>query len=186
MNNKIIVTILVFMSVLFGGCSNKQAKQVPKEPVAKPSIQTNQQTKQVPKENVTKPNIQDNQQVFFGNWIIKKLIAYGPVGTFTNDDIKNIIGKNLSFSKEKASCFGEDATFLNNIAKNPVYTKSVISKSKFESDSLITLDKLGIKSESIIKVNVRDAKGNGCVFYIKDTNTLILFGGGIYLELDRV
>lgn len=136
----------------------------------------------------TVSNEQDNEpkEIFFGQWVIKKQVAYGPVGTFNSDDIKGMIGKNLSFSREKASCFGDQVSNLSDIAKNPVYKESIISKSDFETDNRITFDKLGIKSDSITQVIINDSKGNGCLFFIKDINTLILFGGGVYLELDRV
>jgi hypothetical protein len=127
----------------------------------------------------------NKEQIFFGKWVIKKLLAYGPAGTYTDDEIKAIIGKELTFSKENVTCFGEDASFLNKVAENPVYTISVISKSDYEESNRMTFDRLGIKSESITEIDARDTKWNGCTFYIKDTNTLILFGGGIYLELDR-
>ena len=125
------------------------------------------------------------QEKFFGKWIIKKELAFGPVGTFSNDDIKGMIGKILIFSKENASCFGDQVSNLINIAANPTYKKSVVSKKDFESNYRVTFDKLGIKYESITEVNVNDSKGNECVFFIKD-DSLIIYGGGVFFELDRM
>jgi len=131
-------------------------------------------------------NSQDNaQESYFGQWIIKKKLAYGRVGVYGDDAINSMIGKEMSFSKEKSSCFGDNISYLNSTAYNPKYEKVVLSESKFEQENNVTFDQLGIKTEYIIKVNASDSKFNGCTFYIKDDNTLILVGGGVYLELDR-
>jgi len=130
-------------------------------------------------------NTKASAEAYFGQYVIKKLLTYGPVSTYGSEDIDGLIGKRLSFSKEKASCFGEEVGSLNKTAENPAYKKEVISKADFESDSRVTFEKLGLKGDSITQVTAEDSMGNGSVFYIKDENTIILYGGGIYLELTR-
>ncbi|MBC8059624.1 MAG: hypothetical protein H7Y18_03055 [Clostridiaceae bacterium] len=49
----------------------------------------------------------------------------------------------------------------------------------------MSLDKLGLKADSISEITVSDSKGNGCTFLIKDNNTLIIIGGGTFFELAR-
>lgn len=162
MNKKILLITLVSCCIFMAGCGNKQVKQVPTV-------------------------INQPEETFYGQWYIKKLIAYGPVGTYSDDDIKKILGKKLSFSTEKASCFGDQIKDLNDVAINPVYKKTVVSKSDFAKGyrNRRTFDDLDIKSDSIIEVTAVDLKNNGCLFYIKDDNTLILYGGGAYFELAR-
>lgn len=144
-----------------------------------------QQTVQVPRTN-SSTNKNTVEETFYGQWQIKKVLASAPVSTYSNDDIKTIVGKKLVFSKESANCFGDTTDALNNTAVNPTYKKTVISKNDFETNNRVTFDKLGIKGDNITEIDVADTKGNGCTFFIKDNNTLILFGGGEYFKLSRI
>lgn len=127
----------------------------------------------------------DSEKAYFGRYVIKRLLAYGPVSAYGDEDIQDMAGKKVSFSEDKASCFGDDKDSLNQTAENPVYKEETISKADFEADNRITFEKLGLEDDSITKVTAEDSKGNGSVFYIKNENTIILYGGGIYLELVR-
>ena len=138
----------------------------------------------LPNTNTTK-SPDSTKEVFYGDWIIKKLAAYGTVGTYTSEDVKALQGKSLRFSSAEATCFGDQASTLANVVTNPVYKKTTISKSDFETNYRVTFDKLGVTATAISQVTVTDSKGNGCTFFIKDTNTLILYGGGTFLELAR-
>lgn len=145
-----------------------------------------QDNKNVPKQvQITKPSTNQTKEVFYGQWVIKKVLAYGSVGTYSNVDANSIVGKNLSFSADKASCFGDKPSDISKVATNPIYKKTVISKNDFETNYRITFDKLGIKADSISEITVSDSKGNGCTFFIKDNNILIIYGGGTYFELLR-
>ena len=135
--------------------------------------------------NTAAPKKEASEETFYGQWIIKKQLAYGPVGTYSNEDIKNILGKRLSFSKEKASCFGEQLSSLGKVVEEPIYKKSSILKSDFEGNNRITFERLGIKGDSITEVMITGLKDIECIFYVKDANTLILSGGGVYFELIR-
>ena len=128
----------------------------------------------------------EQKELFYGDWVVKKSIAFGPVSTYSNDDVNKIIGKKLSYSELKA-------VFETNSAQKPFYKKISISKGDFETSNKIKLSTLGITSSSINQVTVYiDSSSKnmwnsmGSIFYVKDQNTLILFDGGVYFELDKV
>ncbi|WP_315082028.1 hypothetical protein [uncultured Clostridium sp.] len=128
-----------------------------------------------------------NEESFYGQWVIEKVVGYGKVGTYSDDDIKKIVGKKLSFSKEQSNCFGDDASYLSDTVKNPTYKKSVITSDEFLSNWLVPLSTLTINSNTVTEIEVNDAKNLPvCTFFIKDNNTLILYGGGTFFELRKV
>ncbi len=176
MNHKMILFITLIITIaLFFGCSNTNettTNNVHSEKIITQKT-TSTNTENIPHEN------------FFGHWIIKRELAYGRVGTYSKDDIKKMIGKDMSFSSERASCFGDDISYLGETIENPIYENTVISENKFESDNYVTFDKLGVKSNSIIQITAANSNDNGCTFFIKDDNTLIVVGGGVFLELER-
>ena len=93
----------------------------------------------------------------------------------------------MNFSKEKSSSFGDDISYMASTIKNPTYEKSVISKDEFEVNYGIEFDSLGLEGDSVTVIDVIDSTDNiGCVFFIKDKNTLILYGGGAYFELNKI
>jgi hypothetical protein len=49
----------------------------------------------------------------------------------------------------------------------------------------MSFDLLGLTGDAVTEISVKDSKGNGCTFLIKDENTLIVVGGGTYFELVR-
>lgn len=186
------VFIIMFVSVVVSGCTNQQSDKVestdtsstPSNSEANEIVHT-KQTEQASSTN-NSADEKDSEEIFYGQWTIEKVLAFGPVGTYSKDDINKIIGKKLVFSKESASCFGDHIESLNNTAYNPNYKKTVISKNDFESSFRVTFDKLGIKADSITEVIATDTKGNGCTFFIMDDNTLMLYGGGVFFQLDKV
>jgi hypothetical protein len=122
---------------------------------------------------------------FFGEWQIEKVLANSRVSTYGNDEINNsIIGKKIILSQGKATCFGDSIETLNRTAVNPVYVKTVLSKNDFETGYNATFESLGL-GDSITEVSAADAE-NGCLFFIKNEDTLILYGGGVFFELKRV
>ncbi|MBN1052380.1 hypothetical protein DV092_10075 [Clostridium botulinum] len=119
--------------------------------------------------------------------VIEKVGGYGNVETYSDDDMKKIVGKKLSFSKEQSSCLGDDVSYLNDTVKNPTYKKSVITSDEFLSNWLVAISTLTINSNTLTKFEVNDAKNlPACTFFIKDDNTLVLYGGGTFFELIRV
>lgn len=145
--------------------------------------QNNATTEKATQSTTTKAN--ENKEAFYGNWVIKKVLAYGSVGTYSREDAESLIGKNLNFSKEKANLFGDQASYVNQVAVNPVYKKKTLSKEDFSINYQMTLDKLGVAANSVTEVTVSDSKGFVNTFLIKDENTLVIVGGGTYFELVR-
>lgn len=122
---------------------------------------------------------------FYGDWVIEKVTAYGSAGTYSKEDAEKLIGKSMSFTIDSATCFGDDSSYINNSAKNPQYEATEISKDDFTVNYRMTFDNLGITTDSVTEVTVSDAEGNGCIFFVKDDNTLIVMGGGTYFQLVR-
>ncbi|MEG6586762.1 hypothetical protein [Dendrosporobacter sp. 1207_IL3150] len=187
----IIVALCAF--IVIAGCGYQ--KETPPPSKSAPEQQNivntqNQDNKRVQPNN---PAANDtatknkSAEIFYGQWVIKKVAAYGPVGTYSKEDVEKIVGKRLSFSKEKASCFGDDIKYLNDVVVAPIYERTIISKSDFatENRNRPTFEDLGIKNDSVTRINVSDSKSTRCVFYIKDNSTLILYGGGTFFELSR-
>ncbi|OPJ63062.1 hypothetical protein [Clostridium oryzae] len=127
----------------------------------------------------------NKKRIFYGTWIIKKAIAYGRVTAYGNKEIKKMIGKKLTYLRHEAS-------YDNNVLKQPYYKISSISRDEFFSYSYTDLSKLGIKKKSIKMVEIFtnksatlswDSTGNYC--FIKNKDTLILLDGGVYFKLVR-
>ncbi|URZ18308.1 hypothetical protein CLFE_043780 [Clostridium felsineum DSM 794] len=142
----------------------------------------------------TNPNPQDTtkavreksqEEIYMGTWVIKKDLAYAPASTYSKEDINKLIGKKLVFSADSATCFGDSISDMDKTVKTPMYEKTSVLKSDFEQNNKVTLDKLGLSGSTVTQVQVQDASGNGCVFYIKDSKTMILSGGGVYFEIDK-
>lgn len=137
-----------------------------------------------PTQNTTPPTNQA-KEVFYGEWVINQVLAYGQAGTYSSEDAESLIGKSLSFSADRASFFGDQPSDIAKVITNPVYKKTVISKSDFVTTYRMSFDKLGVKADSISDVTVSDSNRTGFIFFIKDDNTLIIYGGGTYFELVR-
>jgi bla regulator protein blaR1 len=131
------------------------------------------------------PAASSGKEAFLGNWEINQVIAYGSVGTYAKEDAEKLIGKTMSFSADSVTCFGDDPSYIENTAKNPVYTVNDIESGDFVMNYRMTFDKLGITADSVTEVTAYDADGNGCTLLVKDDNTLIVVGGGTYFELVR-
>lgn len=150
--------------------------------------QTSNSSDKVAKDTIanTASKNSDPKEIFYGQWQIQQAIAFGPAGTYSSDELKTLEGKPLTFSKKRATCFGDQMDSLNHTITNPVYKRTVRSKKDFESGYRVTFDKLGIKEDSITEVDATGTKGICNVFFItQDNNKLILYGGGVFFELDR-
>ena len=92
--------------------------------------------------------------------------------------------KKLSLSKEQSSCFGDNTSYLNETVKNPTYKKSVITSDEFLKDWRVPISTLTINGKTVTEIKIDDAKKiPACTFFIKDDNTLILYGGGTFFKL---
>ncbi|MBU3218076.1 hypothetical protein LL033_00480 [Clostridium estertheticum] len=196
--------IISIISVSMYGCSNKQAtadKQatVEKQATAEKQViaekqATTEKQSTIKKQVTTSPNNKTSNKTtaskesknktvvkesFYGEWIIKSNPVGSSVTAYSSEDVKNIVGKKVTYSKAKAS-------YGTNICTNPVYKKSSISKSEFESSFRVNFSKLNVASFPLKHVVVDGLSGIGNHFYVKDANTLLLFSGGYFFELDRL
>jgi bla regulator protein BlaR1 len=128
---------------------------------------------------------EDIQATYYGDWTISKVLAYGQSGTYSKEDAEGLIGKEMSFSADSATCFGDQSSYIDTTAKNPVYTATEYTDADFVSYYRMSFDLLGLTGDAVAEISVKDSKGNGCTFLIKDENTLIVVGGGTYFELVR-
>lgn len=133
------------------------------------------------------PKNNEVQQPFYGTWTISKQLASNKVTAVTDEDIKSIIGKTVVLSKEKANCFREQVKDLDKVIPNPKYIQNTISKNNFEENTNqhVTFEKLGIKGDTVTEISIDDLNIRLGTLYIKDQNTLILAGGGVFFQLDR-
>lgn len=155
------IILIIFISVMsLTGCNQETSDVISTEPV------------------------EQTGEIYFGEWVINQVQAYG-VGTFSGEDAESLLGKSLSFAVNEASYFGDQPSDIGKMASNPIYTETVISENDFVANYRIPFDNLGIEADTITEVNVSDANGNVSTFFIKDDNTLIIYGGGTYFELVR-
>lgn len=124
---------------------------------------------------------------YLGTWVIQKQLDGAPLGDFGNMELKDIIGKELTFSAQKASCFGDSVDTLGQYVNNPDYKKTDVPKSEFEQVNDVTFSSLGINGDSITQIVVtKDPDRNtGIVFYVLDNNRLLVNGAGTYFILTR-
>jgi len=119
------------------------------------------------------------KEMFYGNWIVKDNPVSGSVSSSSSEDVKNIVGQKLNYSEGQAS-------YGNNICTSPVYKKSNISETDFESNNRVNIKKLNLAGFPIKRIDVDGLSGMGSTFYVKDANTLLVYEGGFYFELIRV
>lgn len=190
MKKFIFFIVLITSSIFIISCSNKQNDQPVSNNISS-QVNTNEQTQPLTPTPITNnsKNIDatvQSEEPFYGLWIIKNVVAFCKVSTYDEDEIKKILGKNLRFSKEQSCCFGDDISYLNNTVKNPTYKKSTITSDEFSADFEISLRSIGINTNAVTLIEINDTNNfSACKFYIKDDNSLILYGGGTFFDLNR-
>lgn len=187
MCNKIFFVTLIALSVLTTGCGSTQTSQSTTGTPSSNQASTVELTKQ--DSSATGTTIQQSKEVFFGQWVVTKVVAYDRVGRWGSDNVKFLLGSKVSFSMGKATCFDDTKRHLNEVFINPIYKKTVLSKEEFSHHTKnVTFAKIGITSDSAQQIEVSNSNASnmkGCHFYIKDDDTLILDEGGAYFELKR-
>lgn len=131
------------------------------------------------------PTLETSEEVFYGQWVIKQVLVYGSAGTYSSEDATSLLDESVNFSTDEASGFGDQLSDISKVITNPVYKKSTISESDFITNYRMTFDMLGIEADDISEIIVSDSEGNGFILFIKDDNTLIIYGGDTYFELVR-
>lgn len=127
-----------------------------------------------------------NEQTYIGTFKITKLLAQSSGGsTYDSATINKLIGREIVFTAEKATCFGDDISYLSKTALKPKYERVTLSDDELYTDYRVTFKSLGITTKTVIKITVTGQDGNICTFLIKSRNTLILIGGGAFFEVTR-
>lgn len=127
-----------------------------------------------------------NTETYIGTFKITKLLAQSLGGsTYDSATINKLIGKEIVFTTEKATCFGDDISYISKTVVKPKYERIAISDDELYTDYRVTFKSLGITTKTVIKITVTGQDGNSCTFLIKDRNTLILIGGGAFFEINR-
>jgi len=128
------------------------------------------------------PEAADNQKSYYGEWVVKRVLAYG-IGTYSSDDAEKLIGCSLNFSADKACIFTDQPSDTAAVINSPEYQETTQSSSDFQTDYKMSFDTLGISTDSVTEVQVAGPNGLRGVFLMKDSNTIILIAGGTYFEL---
>jgi len=127
-----------------------------------------------------------NEQTYIGTFKITKLLAQSSGGsTYDSATINKLIGREIVFTTEKATCFGDDISYLSKTVLKPKYERVTLSDDQLYTDYRVTFKSLGITTKTVIKITVTGQDGNSCTFLIKSRNTLILIGGGAFFEVTR-
>ena len=124
---------------------------------------------------------------YYGNWSIGDKVADAPLGDYNDSDLAAIQSATLSFSKESASCFGDQISSLGDVVSNPDYITQSLSKDAFESTMGETFAAIGHQGDSITQVTVINSSDSntGIVFYVVDNNTLLANSLGTFFLLNR-
>lgn len=126
------------------------------------------------------------QERFFGAWVVSKFINTGTPSQLGEEEVNNIIGKHITYSKEQAK-------FEGNECETPFYKEQVISDGDITYMFKTTYRGMGIESQNppaMIEV-YRDKSFNdlwgsfGDTFFIKDSDTLVVPFAGSFFELKR-
>ncbi|OOB76700.1 hypothetical protein AXF41_10940 [Clostridium haemolyticum] len=137
------------------------------------------------KKESNKENVNFKEE-FYGKWIIKNIATYGPVNCYSEKDIKEVLGKEIFYSKDLCK-------YNNKVLKNPNYSKETLNEDEFHLMYRIPIKKLGINVTKITVISVyKDKKHihiwDDCDFneiMVVDDNTIILPSGGVYFKAVR-
>lgn len=158
---------------------------VPTDAITTIPDETTTMPQQANTESEQDPSTSDeNQPIYYGDWIISKVQAAG-VGTYSEDDVKVLIGKTLSYSADKASYFGDDISYVEKVTTTPVYTETLYTEGEFVEFYRIPTDLLGLDGDEITEISITDADGYVSTLILKDKDTMLVSGGGTYFELTR-
>jgi len=116
---------------------------------------------------------------FYGEWKVQRPIAYCPIFGMDEETIKNFIGKKAIYKFDMAQ-------FDDEICNNPQYKEEVILDKDFFNGFHVYIKKLGITTDSIKVIEVKDWTNPGSYLIIKDKNSLITVWDGVFFELVRI
>ncbi|MCD3246597.1 hypothetical protein G8S21_11810 [Clostridium botulinum C] len=137
------------------------------------------------KKGSNKENVNSKEE-FYGKWIIKNIATYGPVNCYSEKDIKEVLGKEIFYSKDLFK-------YNNKVFKNIDYSKKTLNEDEFHGMYKIPIKKLGINDSKITIITVYKDKEHIQLWddydiseiIVMDHNTIILSSGGVYFKAVR-
>jgi hypothetical protein len=125
---------------------------------------------------------------YYGDWSIKGVLADAPMGDFSEEDLSTITNVTLTFSKEEATCFGDQLDSLGQTVSEPEYSAVDVPKADFESMTGTSFDSLGIRGNHIAQVTVVNdpSYNDGIVFYVVSDDMLLANSLGTFFILNRI
>ncbi|WP_146762451.1 hypothetical protein [Paenibacillus contaminans] len=130
-------------------------------------------------------NKTDEDQIFYGEWIVQKVLPNDGISTLDQEDIKAMIGKHIIYSLTYVS-------YDNQVqVEKPIYKVKTISEKEYDRRSF---KELGIIEQTFQEVVVFDQTNKywlpekrtlGAAFIVKDRDTLIVGKNAIDFVLIR-
>lgn len=127
-----------------------------------------------------------SREVFYGEWLVTRVVAWGKVNIYGWEGIDNLVGQKITYRSKQVS-LGDD------VCSDPQYVTVSMSRQEWEKGIYISFNQMGIDADSAAMIEVFtdqahkeswDSVGNA--FFIKDENTLLAIHGGVCLELSRL
>lgn len=184
-----VIIIFVVASVGLTGCNaatkTQQESTSPSDTPAEPSpSDPTPVTDDSGNPASQEPSGTSDQKAYYGQWLIKGVLAYDAAGTYSSEDAEKMIGKSLSFSDNEANIINDQPSDSIPSIINPEYEETVIYAEDFLVNFRMTFDKLGITTDSVTEIVVTGSgETAGCTLLLKDDKTIILIAGGTYFEL---
>ncbi|AIQ54614.1 hypothetical protein [Paenibacillus sp. FSL R7-0331] len=171
MNRKLVILGVLVLSIFSTGCSSSQNKAS-----VSPATQTDvfAQTNNAKIEDTT-------SELYYGVWKLTKVLGYGPASAYDEEDIEQIIGKEVTYSNEKAGISPREI-------KNPSYKETLYTEDEFTNNYNIWLENIGVKKNSIKLVQIFMDKEfhenyfeTGGDFFLTENKDQ-----GVFFEMDKV
>lgn len=173
---KSTIALALALTLLLAGCATALG-------VAKSTNRDISQT--FPSDSAINESIDNNENDYYGKWVMQRVLAYGPVGTYSIEDAEKLIGQSLVLSAEEADVMTDSPSNPIVHISHPEYRESVISDSEFQKDFRMSFSELGIRDEAVTAVEVIGSDETRGIFLIKDSDTIVFVAGGTYFELTR-
>lgn len=190
-SNRPIIKIFMLISILtLTACHSVE----PVKPTTLPSTNSNTNS-QTNSANITdslpisKDSYQSNKQsdseapLYFGTWIIKRVIPTNNVTSLDAESINKYLGKMIIINDK------EIVTSKGTII-NPIYEEIIETNAEFFSDWRVQFSSLGVTDTTITQIvvsnyNHETEDGIGSSFFLTNTNNLYTNIGGVFFELGR-
>lgn len=131
------------------------------------------------------PTIAPDAEHIMGNWVVSKNIGSSRYSTYSKEDIKNLIGKEITYNVNSISS-------NNKVLERPYYKVYMQSEEEFFEWYYTNFYRIGTKNKSIEVIEVYTDKAlanpwdnEGNTVMVKDKDTLILYVNGEFFELNR-